>query len=704
MQITINNVNNIDSAVIRLDAGVLNIKYAQNGTGKSTIARAIAAKIRNDDDALVALRPFKYRGDLNDNTHAAIVGGVDSFHSIMVFNEDYVHDYVFTPDDLVKGTFEIFIKTPKYDEHMMNISAHLKSITQVFRSDPEIDTLIGVCKNLSDALGKPGTKGYSKSCSILKGLGNGNTIDNLPEELKPYASYLTSDENVKWLRWQSGGRAFTAKGDGACPYCASQMELCQYKRLETLAATFDSKGLEHLVDSLDILERLAEYLSSDTVLEVQRIAKNVAKINEDDISILVNIRKQADELKERLEGVRYMNFERLKDVEKVSEALKDIKIQAEKYPYFKSERVLSKIDMINKSIDDALLSAGRLQGEVSKQKKLITTTIEKYNSAIERFLRESGYPYRVSILPMGEDGYKTILTHEDLPDEPIEDAPSYLSYGERNALALALFVFSAVQKNPDLIVLDDPISSFDGKKKFSLLKMMFLSDAKECFRNRTVLMMTHDLCPVIDALKVFRGSFSPIPKVDYLHTSNSKVIEIEVEHGDLLNIRELTLKKVEKEETDVLFRAAYLRRLKEIDGEKGCSSYQMLSSLLHAKDATIKMLDGQERKMTQDERIEAEREIATYIKGFSFESALKKAKDNAYLTSLYRGASCRKEKVLLFRILYGTDSLNPVVRKFVNETYHVEDEYLFQLDPEKYNGIPDFVIEELDKIVLKNGV
>ena len=41
MNIEIRNCNNIDSAAISIAEGKLNIKFAPNGTGKSTIARAI---------------------------------------------------------------------------------------------------------------------------------------------------------------------------------------------------------------------------------------------------------------------------------------------------------------------------------------------------------------------------------------------------------------------------------------------------------------------------------------------------------------------------------------------------------------------------------------------------------------------------------------------------------------------------------------
>ena len=308
MLITITNANNFDTATIRLTESALNIKFGHNGTGKSTIAKAIEAAILNDEQTLERLIPFKYIA--NPNEHKTKVEGIDTLHSVMVFNEQYVNDYVFTPDDLVKGTFDIFIKTPKYEEHMANISELLKSIAAVFRSDEEIDELIGVCANLSDALGKAGSKGYTKSCVLVKGLSNGNLIDNIPNVLSPYESYLKCESNVKWLKWQSGGKAYVTLDNNACPYGATHLDGSR-ERIDALERTFNPKGFEHLVESLELLSRLSTFLSSDTLVKIQRISANISGITDEDVKLLVEIRLQADALKECLEGIRYMNFEYL---------------------------------------------------------------------------------------------------------------------------------------------------------------------------------------------------------------------------------------------------------------------------------------------------------------------------------------------------------------------------------------------------------
>lgn len=41
------------------------------------------------------------------------------------------------------------------------------------------------------------------------------------------------------------------------------------------------------------------------------------------------------------------------------------------------------------------------------------------------------------------------------------------------------------------------------------------------------------------------------------------------------------------------------------------------------------------------------------------------------------------------------------LRKFINETFHIENELIRQLDPNEYDLIPDFILEECDKFILE---
>lgn len=60
MKVEIRNCNNIDYTQIRIEENKLNIKYALNGTGKSTIANSIYSRIV-EPEKIALLKPFKHK-------------------------------------------------------------------------------------------------------------------------------------------------------------------------------------------------------------------------------------------------------------------------------------------------------------------------------------------------------------------------------------------------------------------------------------------------------------------------------------------------------------------------------------------------------------------------------------------------------------------------------------------------------------------
>ena len=70
MNIQIQNCNNILNGTVNIVEDALNIKYAINGTGKSTIAKAIFAESQQDTDALKLLKPYQFQTDeINNKNH-----------------------------------------------------------------------------------------------------------------------------------------------------------------------------------------------------------------------------------------------------------------------------------------------------------------------------------------------------------------------------------------------------------------------------------------------------------------------------------------------------------------------------------------------------------------------------------------------------------------------------------------------------------
>ena len=311
---------------------------------------------------------------------------------------------------------------------------------------------------------------------------------------------------------------------------------------------------------------------------------------------------------------------------------------------------------------------------------------------INNFLKCAGYKYAVSIEETTEHKYKLLLRPTSV-DTKISSAKSHLSYGERNALALALFMFSAIKEDPDMVILDDPITSFDGNKKFALLNMLFLSE--RCLKNRTVLLLTHDFNTVIDVISTMPYNFNPAPHGAFLSTINGVLEEKEISKANILSFKQIALLNIEAD-IDILNKAVFLRRLYEAEGNTGLG-WNLLSNLFHKREVPTIPDDNATRNMTASEIADATAEIGQYITGFDYNQQYLRTQNTQTLIDAYHNSGSNYEKLQIYRILYNENHENPVVKKFVNETFHVENDFLFQLNPSEYETIPQYIIEECDE-------
>lgn len=686
--ISISNCNNIENGEITVLKNHLNIKYGFNGTGKSTISNAITAKIKDDTVNLQKLTPFKYK---NDDKFFPNVEGCEDFKSVMIFNTDYINQYIFQEDELLKNSFDVFIKTSDYDEHMKTINSLLKCIHETFRDDETLQGFLNDLYMFIDSFGKT-QKSYSSSSLLGKGLGKGNKLKNIPAELKKYEPFLTKETNVKWLKWQMEGKKYWI-GDDICPYCAASIT-SNKNDIEKIAESFDSKIIDSLNKILEIFEKFSHYFSVNTKEKIKIIEKNISGISEEHKAFLGVIRTQAIALANKLNGLNTLGYTSLSNVNKVSEILNGYKIDISFLSHFDSEFVREKVSVINDSIDNVICKIGELQGQVNQQKILIKRTIDKYEKEINSFLEYGGYKYRVALEGENEN-YKLKLYHKDY-DGTIPGTENHLSYGEQNAFALALFMYSALNESPDLIILDDPISSFDGNKKFAIINMLFMGS--NSFKDKTVLLLTHEFNIVIDTIYNFKNRILPVPKAQFLSNKNGILSEKDIEKTDIKSFVEIANEKLHSN-IDEVNKLIFLRRLLELQGDKG-NKWNLISSLLHKRTCPTKQTEKEEVKMTESEIQTAEAEIREqYLPDFKYENQISRVKDFNLMKSIYEGCKSNYEKLQIFRIVFDIAEINDVVKQFVNKTYHVENDFIFQLDPSEYDTVPQYIVNICDSML-----
>ena len=93
--------------------------------------------------------------------------------------------------------------------------------------------------------------------------------------------------------------------------------------------------------------------------------------------------------------------------------------------------------------------------------------------------------------------------------------------------------------------------------------------------------------------------------------------------------------------------------------------------------------------------------IKDIIPCFEYGVFLTRIEDKEILKNLYNSTCNSYAKLNIFRLIYNDTivELSSVLRKFINETFHIENELICQLNPNEYDLIPDFILEECDKFI-----
>lgn len=697
IQIEVKNCNNIDSAVISLAVKKLNIKFAPNGTGKSTIARAVLLGLKGDQNLLSELMPFKLRKE-NPDSKRPEIKGAEELKSVMCFNEEYVNQFVFRPNELLSNSFDILIRTETYKQREQEIEELVRNIKQLFSGNPELESLIASLKEMGDAF-KLSKSGLSKSSTGMKGLAAGNKIQHVPAGLESYTPFIQYQNSVGWIDWQTKGYEFTDLSEN-CPFCTSHAA-DKKDQIKKVGQEYDKNTIKNLVGIIAVIKKLGDYFSDEAKNKLTAITVLKDGIDKEHEAFIATVKTQIDNFIEKLEKLRTLSAFQFKDGEKVADKLPAYKLDLQFFSELKSEKMQGAIAPINASIDIVITQAGQLQGKINQQRSEMQKAVERHQKSINEFLEYAGYRYVVEIIGEGEQA-QLKLRHID-HEEHLSGGNQHLSFGERNAFAIVLFMYECLSKKPDLIILDDPISSFDKNKKYAILEMLFRRNADSCLKSKTVLMLTHDVEPIIDTIRSLERQFNNQTSSAFLKLVAGEICEVAIGKDDIQTFSEICNSAIASESHDVI-KLIYMRRNCEIVSNKS-DAYQVLSNLFHKRERAIDTreptkIDGTQPEMEPAKFENGCAEVSSQLKGsaFTYSDQLNRITDIGALKSLYGACTNGYEKLQVFRLI-GLNVENSVIQKFINESYHIENEFICQLDPAKFDTIPEYVIAECDKLL-----
>lgn len=193
----------------------------------------------------------------------------------------------------------------------------------------------------------------------------------------------------------------------------------------------------------------------------------------------------------------------------------------------------------------------------------------------------------------------------------------------------------------------------------------------------------------------------------FIQNIEGSICESPITMNDLKNTVELTKDIVMSSNASMAVKIVNLRKYVELTKpEFGTSAiYEVLSNVIHGRQNPI-YKDGQE--ISADVLEQGMREVSQYIPNKSYTDLINGTSTEILISSMssddlyHRIISIR----LLFERVEGTLSLlrkkYPAACKFVNETNHVENDYIYQLDPRKYFGIPNYYLQQIENFIQEN--
>lgn len=372
----------------------------------------------------------------------------------------------------------------------------------------------------------------------------------------------------------------------------------------------------------------------------------------------------------------------------------------------KNPEFLKELTELNTELNRVISEAQKLQTLVGQYNSQMTHVASRYRTSIDDFLKIAGIPYEISIEVSGGEEATTTLRYVKAGQETeIDDVKHTLSYGEWNAVCLAFFAIEA-SKIDGLIVLDDPISSYDSNKRLAILLSLFGHSDGLSLRGKTVALFTHDFETLVPLIKLPIGSLNSISRGFLIMNNKGTVTTKEIKKDDITNSIICEETKAKDASLPTLIRVVHLRRFFELS-KIDSLEYEYLSSLLHHDDdhkaPVKKLVDGAFQKMTTSEITEAECSISRYIGSGDFASWSAETKDPKKLIKEYGLSHSKYEKLCIARSVLGilTDEKLSILRRFIGETYHVEQQHVFEYTFDDGDSIPDYIVSMCDELISK---
>lgn len=705
------NIGNLKEASISIEPGNVNIKYGFNGIGKSTVIKAlkrIYCTDKNEEFELDSV--IMSRRDPKEPVYPNEIK--NSFSELFVYDKNYF-DGLFDKTDLLNGSYELLINDARYHENLdpvLELFAKIKNLitgSNYFQMTTLLSGIQGK-ELISEKNGR-----IVKTSTYLKQYAQkGIKIDaRITKEIARYRQFICSGFRSQWSDWLSKAKE-EWYDDDRCPFCGEERQNLS-SDIKLLRESIGTKEYKDYDKEQGFVYGVATLISDD------KKHKAILNINEMDglatRDLISPLQEGLDFIKKEYEKVFYLlnlDGQALRK-QKESSQYQSLKTQLSNNKLSEGLYLADNVDgrnlvpEINEQIDLAIGRLDSIKENIGRLESDVKKRIKDNEDLINDFLKISGIPYEVSINQEGDTFFNTLFKYKG-DVNVIDHQIDLLSYGEANALALLLFCIEARKKDNCLIVLDDPVSSFDNNKRYAIYDYVFNNiPNRRLLFGKTCLLMTHDFGTVVVFSNSFPLNTQNIAKYSYLSLQNNCLTEEAFTKDDIINTVSIYGTIAKDVNRPKISRVVALRKLYEIAGDRtdDKDQYDMLSGLVHCRTIPCHNKEGT-NPFSETEINETEVKIRKKAgEDFSYDAFLSDLKNTEALKAIYKSDSVTSfDKLCIARFLFpvtpnARNVENSVVWNFLSEVYHVETDSVYSINNHNAIDVPEYIIALCDGLL-----
>ena len=579
MKITINGFRNIEQLEYEIVDGKHNFLFGLSGSGKSSIAESIKSEEHNSLDKTFGKT---IEQSISINGKDRIEFNVESFNG-------NTKNYYFSDNKNQVLRLFLFDKT-------VNLEKTQNAFTQFVQSFLDrLNTYLPTYNEISKVLKDTKSDKLTKSNSLKSGALTNKVIAELRKIGDGAALKKLIKIDAKYYSWFKEGIQYYDER-GVCPFCNRTIRNTKTISKISDFKKYDEKIVGDYKQNQESLERIVNHHIKEDISSIEIVGETLVKMN--------------------LAVSDFDKFNRflvsLVNVELFEETITNFTFNdsANVERYFKGIGKI--VSSVNKQID-------RINRQYDAAREKTEKALKNKSLIINQNLELLDIPYVFKVKYVNLDYNEYYFIHKDNPEakseNPTTDNYSCMSEGEKTIVSLLLFIEQCKKEKPELIIFDDPVSSYDEYRRSVLLKII-----QRRLSGQTVLILSHD--QVFAKCALFQKN-NCRGRISYLNHFCVPVKVEDVGANDFVSYREYALDSANKTNS-YLLKVAYIRSTYEANHRT--LVYKYLSAILHAYSKSVIINElGTTKEKDILKRIEKETNVVlveydeTYLTNINFD-------------------------------------------------------------------------------------